>query len=120
MWPNVPPKGQLQRGSISLSLMPADSAKPGEAPAANSYYDAKTDKRVAVHTVQNVGSKTFYRCGEQWVDGKLTKDQQQNPVKIERFSDDFFKLIAKHKELTPYLSFDDPVVIEVDGQAYSF
>lgn len=89
--------------------------------AANSYYDAKNDKQVAVSTVQNIGRKTFYRRGQQWVDADVTKEQEQKVQKIERFSQQYFDLVAKHgKDIAKYLAIDEPVMIEIDGQAYEF
>ncbi len=114
-------KGVLQNAA-NPSLVPAArmaEGVPGQ--AKNFYFDAKKDKQVAVDTVQNVGSKTFYRRGDRWVDGGLSEEQEKRAVKIERFSADYFKLIDKHgKDVARYLSIDDPVTIELGGRAYSF
>ena len=114
-------KGVLQNAA-NPSLVPADRYARGLlGQSTNFYFDAKKDKQVAVDTVQNVGSKTFYRRGDRWIDGSLSQEQEKSAVKIERFSADYFKLIDKHgKDVARYLSFDDPVTIELGGQAYSF
>jgi Ca-activated chloride channel homolog len=71
--------------------------------------------------VQHVGRKTFYRQHDRWVDGDLTKEQEQNAVQVERFSAEYFELIAKHgAETAKYLNFDEPVTVEIEGRAYAF
>ena len=64
----------------------------------------------AVHTV---GSKTFYRQAGRWIDAALSKDQEKNAVRVERFSENYFKFIDKHgNDVAKYLNFDEPVVVE--------
>lgn len=71
--------------------------------------------------VQNVGRKTFYRRSGQWVDSSLTKDQEQKPIKIERYSREYFELVDRHgQEIAKYMTIEEPVIVEVAGQAYSF
>ncbi len=113
-------KAALQRASQPNA--PAASATGGvPALSHNFYFDAKQDKKVAVDTVQNVGRKTFYRRGDRWIDGSLSTEQEKQAIRMERFSADYFKLIDQHgKEAAKYLSFDEPVTVELGGQAYSF
>ncbi len=71
--------------------------------------------------MQRVGRKTFYRRGDRWVDSDVTAEQEKSPVKIERFSQEYFDLIDKHgKDVAKYLNFDEPVTVEIGGQAYAF
>ena len=71
--------------------------------------------------VQRVGRKTFYRQGQRWVDADVTPAQEKDPVKIERFSSEYFELIDKYgKDVAKYLNFDEPVVVEIGGKAYAF
>jgi len=87
----------------------------------STYFDAAKDRQVAVDTVQNIGRKTFYRRGDHWVDGSLTKEQEAKPIKIERFSADYFRLVDKHgKEAALYLNIEEPILVELGGQAYEF
>jgi len=105
-------------GGGQTAASPASGFR-GAGPQA-SYFDAKKDKQVAVDTVQSVGRKTFYRRGDRWIDGSLSKEQEDKAIKIERFSADYFRLIDKHgKEAARYVNFDEPVVVELDGQAYA-
>ena len=51
----------------------------------------------------------------------MTAEQEKQPIKIERYSKDYFDLIDKFgRDVAKYMTFDDPVVIELDGKAYSF
>ncbi len=79
------------------------------------------EKEEAVHTIQQVGAKTFYRRGEQWVDSTLTPDQEEKLQKIERFSKEYFDLAAKLDSASlKYLALDGQVVVVLEGQAYAF
>jgi Ca-activated chloride channel family protein len=74
-----------------------------------------------VQTVQNVGSKTFFQRHGQWLDSTLTAELEQKVVKLDRGSDEFFNLIARHgKDVAKYLAIEGPVTVVLDGQAYSF
>lgn len=77
--------------------------------------------RIAVvENVRRVGSKTFFRKGEAWIDSALTDEQEQAARRIEQFSDAYFELARKQSaELNQYLTFEEPVVVLLDGVAYS-
>jgi Ca-activated chloride channel family protein len=71
--------------------------------------------------VRSVGRKVFYRRGDKWVDSAVTAEQEKQPIKIERYSKEYFDLIDKFgRDVAKYMTFDDPIVIELDGKAYSF
>ncbi len=71
--------------------------------------------------VRSIGRKVFYRRGDRWVDSTVTAEQEKQPIKIERYSKEYFDLIDKFgRDVAKYMTFDDPVVIELDGKAYSF
>lgn len=62
--------------------------------------DIDADKEVSITTVKNVGNQTLYKRGKLWIaanakdiDPSETEDEKQIKT-IERFSDDYFKLIA--------------------------
>jgi Ca-activated chloride channel family protein len=100
----------------ALSRSRVLSTAPGGAEPA-----AAADDRLESLAVQHVGLKCFYHQNERWVDSKLSEEQEKNCIKIERYSDAFFDLVEKHgKEIAKYLAIDGPVVVEIDGQAYSF
>jgi Ca-activated chloride channel family protein len=85
------------------------------------YYDALQDRQVVANAMINVGRKTFNRRGDRWVDSTLSEEQEKAAKPIERFSDEYFELVAKHgKHVAPYLAIDEPVTIELDGQVYQW
>ena len=90
-------------------------------PGLTTFSDAEEDQKVTVQTVQNVGRKTFFRRAGQWVDTSLTAEQERAVVKIERYSQQYFDLITQYgKDVAKYLAIDEPVMVELEGQAYSF
>jgi Ca-activated chloride channel family protein len=69
--------------------------------------------------VRNVGNRTFYRRQGQWVDSRLSKDQQDHAKKLKQFSDEYFALAQRYgRTMSQYLVFDEPVLLNLDGQAY--
>ncbi len=106
--------GQLRAGA------PAPTATSNAAAAINAVNkDAKFEQ--LAQNVQNIGRKTFYRRGQQWVDNDVTKEQEAKVIKVERFSPQYFELAAKHgAKMAKYLVIDEPVLLEIDGQAYEF
>jgi Ca-activated chloride channel family protein len=73
----------------------------------------------AVETVRNIGNRAFYRRGDRWVDSTVTEAQEKSAVRIEQFSDEYFALTRRFgRDLTQYLVFDDPVLVNLADQAY--
>jgi Ca-activated chloride channel family protein len=94
------------------------AGRPADKPAAE---PADEEAAKAAENVRAVGRKVFYRHGDKWVDSAVTAEQEKQPIKIERYSKDYFNLIDKFgRDVAKYMTFDDPVVIELDGKAYSF
>jgi Ca-activated chloride channel family protein len=85
------------------------------------YYDALQDRQVVAKSMINVGRKTFNRRGDRWIDSTLSEEQEKAAKQIERFSDEYFELVAKHgKHVALYLAIDEPVVVELDGEVYQW
>lgn len=69
--------------------------------------------------VRQVGNRAFYRRNDQWVDSTLTEKQQENPRRIKQFSDEYFALAKRFgRDMTQYLAFDEPVIVNLGGEAY--
>ncbi len=66
--------------------------------------------------VRYVGSRTFYRDGEKWVDSKYESKQEITKVKL--FSDDYFNLLKKHADAAKYFALGKYVIVILDGKAY--
>jgi Ca-activated chloride channel family protein len=72
-------------------------------------------------SVRQVGAKTFYYKNGHWVDSTVKPEDDAKATVIEQFSDAFFRLAATQKaELNQYLTFDEPVTVNLDGQVYRF
>jgi Ca-activated chloride channel family protein len=93
-----------------------------KAPAANAApvlsLDADGNAQV-VGNVRRVGGKTFFRRGSRWVDETVTPEQEAKAQTIEQFSDAYFELARKQSaDLNQYLTFEEPVTINLGGQTY--
>ncbi|MBP90483.1 MAG: hypothetical protein CMJ64_27880 [Planctomycetaceae bacterium] len=79
------------------------------------------DSDVVLHTVQNVGNKTFFLRENRWIDSALTQKQEQEAKQVERYSKEYFDLISRHgKGIAKYLAIEGKVTLVVDGKAYTF
>ena len=85
------------------------------------YRKADSDELVIVNTVKNLGSKTFYRRGEQWVDSTVTAKMEKKAIKIKRYSKEYFALVDKYgKDMAKYLAIDEPVMLKLGTKVYMF
>ena len=97
--------------------------RAAQAPAggAASYKSAELGKSVAIHTIQNVGNKTFFYRNQCWVDSAATEASKKNARKITRYSDEYFELVTRHgKHVAKYLALEGHVIVVLDGQTYEF
>ena len=78
------------------------------------YFDAE-GKAVAVDRIQNIGTRTFYQRGSQWVDGQ-TEGQTLKTIRIKQFSNAHFKLLAAYPALNQYQRLGNMRML-VNGQA---
>jgi Ca-activated chloride channel homolog len=65
--------------------------------------------------VQNIGARTFYQRGSQWVDGQ-TENQKLKTVQIKLLSNAHFKLLAAYPELARYQRLGN-ITLLVNNQA---
>jgi Ca-activated chloride channel family protein len=118
---SAPLSAPAGRPSTARVVISNSSPLPGAQPAG---LDDKAKDAEAVKVAENVrsvGRKVFYRRGDRWIDSAVTAEQEKQPIKIERYSKEYFDLIDKFgRDVAKYMTFDDPVVIELDGKAYSF
>jgi Ca-activated chloride channel family protein len=69
--------------------------------------------------VRHVGNKAFFRRQDRWVDSTVSEDQERNAIRVTQFSDAYFDLARENgKTVSQYLVFDEPVLVNVRGQAY--
>ena len=95
----------------AMSALPLSG--PAEAPADMSRAQA------AQETVRNVGNRAFYHRHGQWVDSQLSEAQQAQAKRVKQFSDAYFELARRNgRQLAQYMVFDEPLLLNVEGQAY--
>jgi Ca-activated chloride channel family protein len=91
----------------------------GAQPALRNAAALPAEPTAAQETIRQVGNRAFYLRNNQWVDSTLTEKQQAQPKRIKQFSDDYFSLARRNgRQLSQYMVFDEPVLLNVEGQAY--
>ncbi len=108
-------KGGRPYGAASSApgMMPGMGAMPAAA--------AEPDSEIAQagQNLRQVGSRTFYRRNNQWIDSTVTKEQENHPIRVKQFSDHYFRLArGQGRNLAQYMAFDDPVLVNLEGKAY--
>ena len=88
----------------SVTLMPGEDDKAG----------GSAGNKGAM--VKRVGSRTFYRVKDRWIDADY--DEKVETKKVEVFSEEYFELIRKHKELARCFALGEQVIVVVDVKAY--
>lgn len=78
--------------------------------------ESKKSKTRRAEFVTRVGTRTFYRVGERWIDADCEKKAETK--KVELFSDGYFKLIRKHPELARCFALGKRVIVVIAGTAY--
>ena len=119
-------KGGMQRAERApAAAAPMYDRFAGDAAAADGSPDvsfapqAASEAKAAETSVRNLGNRTFYRREGQWIDSRVSKEQQTNAKRVKQFSNEYFAL-AKHygRTMSQYFAFDEPVLVNLDGQAY--
>ena len=117
--------GGVNTGSTSDSSSVAGTVIAGRVPQlkAKEFYDAvaagKDEDTKVVQNVRQVGRKAFFRRDQQWIDSAVTPELEKNIVKVKRFSPEYFQLIDKYgHDVAKYLSMDESLTLELEGQAY--
>ena len=114
------PARSLSAGGIGGGGYGAAAGKPAATTLAITEVEL-AERSKAIQNVRYVGSKSFFRRGDHWVDSGVNEKNEKKAKKIERFSDEYFDLIDKHgKDVAKYLAFDEPVMLVLDGQVYEF
>jgi len=68
--------------------------------------------------VRQVGRKSFYFNGVQWMDSEYDADQKNKTVTITCLSDEYFKLLNEKPRIGPYLAQGQDVIVSFDGTTY--
>lgn len=111
-------------GSHTPALQAAGSAYATAMSAAGAQaptWQAEADREAAgaAASVRNVGNRAFYRRQGQWMDSTITSQQEPQARRVKQFSDEYFALANRYgRQFTQYAVFDEPVMVNVAGQAY--
>lgn len=85
------------------------------------WYDARRNRAEVATNILQAGRKTFFQQEGRWVDATVSPERLETAKHIERYSREYFDLVAKHGDhARQYLSINDPVVVELDGQVYEW
>ena len=81
--------------------------------------EARPIQRAEAANVRQVGTKTFFRKDDRWVDSAVTPADEAKAIPLAQFGEDFFKLArSQSAELNQYLTFDDAVTVNLEGKTY--
>jgi len=106
-------------GAAAGQAFSSPAGVPRGVVAGESLYESESEIRQAQQTVRQIANRAFYLREGQWVDSTATEAQQKNAVRVKQFSDEYFRLAKHHgKELTQYLVFDEPVIVNVADRTY--
>ncbi len=112
------------RGGTTLESLPAierEQLQQATVVGNAVWFDARNQRSAVARNILQRGRKTFFRQGDRWVDSKVLERSSQSANRIERYSRDYFDLVARHgRHVNQYLSIDEPVVIELDGKVYEW
>jgi Ca-activated chloride channel family protein len=85
------------------------------------YYDAKEDKTAVAANCRQIGRKTFFERAGRLVDSSVTAEQEKSAKKIDRYSREYFDLVERYgKHVAQYLALDEPVVINLGDETYTW
>jgi Ca-activated chloride channel family protein len=103
--------GQMKKSSAS-----APAARVG-IPALAAGLSEREQQQVV--NVRQVGTKTFFRKENRWVDADVKPDDEAKAKTIEQFSDKFFELARSQSAAkNQYLTFDEAITVNLDGTVY--
>ncbi|MFO0789369.1 MAG: VIT domain-containing protein [Pirellulales bacterium] len=85
------------------------------------YYDAAKAKKEVAANCRQIGRKMFFERDGRLVDSTVTAEQEKSAKKIERFSREYFDLVERYgQHVTQYLALDDPIVINLGDETYTW
>jgi hypothetical protein len=102
-------------GAPGRDGLPAPSAQPG-AGGAKQGDGAQPTK---AFPIRRVGERAFFLRDGKWVDSQIGEQVPDKVQKVERFSDEYFKLIEKHQDLLGSMTeVDEPILVKIGSIVY--
>ena len=113
-------KAKERSGADAVGLSTQQNAMQSNAMAVAVEGKDESEQIVLKNTVNNqfVANKNFINQSGVWTDSDFAADSRLAEVTIKFASDEYFKLIERERELAPYLSLGDQVVIVWKGKVY--
>ncbi|MCK4428021.1 MAG: VWA domain-containing protein [candidate division Zixibacteria bacterium] len=105
-------KEQVGAGAVGQARTLA-GAKKAQAPMMG-YFDSK-GKYKKIEKVAQAGTRTFFNKNGLWVDSEY--EGKLETIKVERFSQAYFKLLSRLPEIGKYLALGDKVIFLLNGKA---
>ena len=79
--------------------------------------DAKPDDPAA--NLRQVGNRAFFKKGDRWIDTTVKPEDEAKAIVVEQFSPEYFELARNQPaERNQYLTFEEPVTVELGGKVY--
>lgn len=109
----------LHRFAAEAAAAPGGRGGAGDDRAYKLAEESKREADAVVQNVRQLGNRTFYRRDKQWIDSRITPEQENQARRVKQFSDEYFELARRHgRALAQYLAFDEPVLLAVGNEAY--
>ena len=110
--------GMMMGGRGNSYGVPAGGGMGGMGPGQQGQQPVQNQ---AAANVRRIGTKTFFRKGNAWLDSSLKDADEKKAKVVQQFSDAFFELARNQKpEFNQYLTFEEPVTVSLEGQVYRF
>ncbi len=105
-------KEQVGAGAVGQART-LGATKKAQAPMMT-YFDAEGKER-KIEKVAQAGTKTFFNKNGLWVDSEY--EGKLETIKVERFSQAYFKLLSRVPEIGKYFALGDKVIFLLNGKA---
>ena len=107
--------------TVAVSRLAAWAVAAATSAATSNTTTPQKDKHVAADNIRQIGRKTFFQRGNQWVDSTVNESDEKSAKKIERFSREYFDLVEKYgQHVAQYLAVDEPIIIKLGDQTYTW
>jgi Ca-activated chloride channel homolog len=63
--------------------------------------------------IRNIGDRTFYQKGKQWIDSRYKPDEKLPRIQIAPYSDAYFELVRRQPKLRQYLSLGEEIILRL-------
>ena len=108
-----------QSYSAAMASAPASRLRAQGSVLAGRTGDQAGKPADAKQTVRQVGNRAFYKKGDRWVDSGVKPEAEAKAIVIEQFSPAYFDLArGQSAEMNQYLTFEEPVTVELGGKVY--